>query len=86
MDLTKRPGDEVGAVCAYDYDAQKWVHGADAIPLLIAQIDADLSLLKSKEGPQYLRMISRRKDDIKSVIRKLERQRAELEGKLEHAD
>lgn len=42
---------------AYDYEAQRWVTGAEAVRVRRAQLDEELALLGSDRAAEYLRMI-----------------------------
>lgn len=43
---------------AYDYQQQKWVHGAQGAELLQAQLNEELALLQSSQGQAYATMIN----------------------------
>jgi hypothetical protein len=38
---------------AYDYQAQCWVEGAEAVRVRIAQLENDLAILRSEAGPEF---------------------------------
>lgn len=42
---------------AYDYDAQRWISGPDAITLRRRQLMEDLELLRSSVGQRYAKFI-----------------------------
>lgn len=43
--------------CAFDYDAQKWVSGAEARLVLIGQRCDELTALTGPRGAQYARFV-----------------------------
>ena len=60
------------APAAYDYQAQQWVTGAEAIPLKASQITEELKILKSPMGRSYAHFIGLKDDEFPTYIKCLE--------------
>jgi hypothetical protein len=56
---------------AYNYDLQAWVHGLDAVDLMIEQVETELALLRGDSGDQYAASIGVDRDEAIQIAQRV---------------